>query len=304
MTVTVTLAITTYKSASYLYRTLASTLKQIVPFDQILVIDDCSRDNTKEIVDTFNITFNQNIFFHSLPSNFGGPARSRNLAASLSNCQLITYLDADDILLPSRCLNIKTLYLSQPFDACVCRARYFKIDPNTDTISFKRAFSSRTGFPYLGLPELLNLSLLTPGSSLSFKTSIINQYKFSEDFNIIAGEDREVLLRLAIDLRQILFSNNIDFLYNSGFTGSSFLSDDLHITSPQRTLRIISFLRLNYASLLPIKYYASFDFSQLVALFRLGRYFDFLSYLFSLSPLSTLYLLRVCLSRFSSFLFS
>ena len=192
--------------------------------------------------------------------------------------------------------------MSQPFDACVCRARYFKIDPNTDTISFKRAFSSRTGFPYLGLPELLNLSLLTPGSSLSFKTSIVNQYKFSEDFNIVTGED--VRFSFALLLTRVRFSsNNIDFLYNSGFTGSSFLSDDLHITSPQRTLRIISFLRLNYASLLPIKYYAFFDFSQLVASSVLVDILIFFP-IFSLSPLSHYISSEFVYHAFSSFLFS
>ena len=297
MSVTVSLAITTYKSASYLLRTLSSTLNQIVPFDEILVIDDCSNDNSKQIVDSFNNTFNQKILFHTLPSNFGGPARSRNTALSLSSCQIITYLDADDVLLPSRCLNVKTLYLSQPFDACICRGCFFKIDPSTDSLIRRRAFPPQRVSPYLTLPDLLNLSLLTPGSSLSFRTSTLKSYKFSEDSNIIAGEDREVLIRLAIDSRPIIYTNHIDFLYNSGFINSSFLLDDQHITSPQRSLQIISFLRMNYSFLLPNKYYASFDLSELIALFRLGRYYDFFAYLLTLSPLSILNLARVCLSR-------
>ena len=304
MSVTVSLAITTYKSASYLYRTLSSTLNQIVPFDQIIVVDDCSQDNGQQIIDAFNTTFNQNVIFCSLPSNFGGPARSRNTALSMSHCDLITYLDADDILLPARCLNIKTQFLSQPFDASVCRARIFKVHPHTLTISLKAAFPCRSGSSILHLSDLLDLTLLTPGSSLCFRTSILRLYKFSEDLDIIAGEDREILIRLAIDARLLIYSNDIDFLYNSGFIGTGLLKDKHHITSPTRTLRIISYLRSKFRNLLPANHYTSFDFSHLLALLRLRRYKTAFKFLLSLAPASHLRLAGYFLSRLLSRFFN
>ena len=304
MTVSVTLAITTYNSGSYLHRTLASILDQIVPFDEIFVIDDCSNDNSEDVVNQFNTAFNQSVQFFRLSSNFGGPARSRNLALARSTCHIITYLDADDILLPSRCLNTKIFYLSNHFDAYVCSAQFFKVDSQTNRIVPKGFFPPHTGSPSLQLNDLINLSLLTPGSSLAFRTSTLKRYKFSENPEVIAGEDREVLFRLSIDSCRIIYSNNVDFLYNAGLIGKGLIVDDQHITSPERTLRLLSFYRENFGHLLPRKHYSHFDLSQLIALIRLHRYFDAFSFFNSLSIISILGLVRVLFLRVRIYFFS
>lgn len=293
----VALVITTYESSSYLLRTLLSALHQSAPFDEIIVIDDFSSDHPEYIIAEFNQAFNQKVLFYSLGSNFGGPAKSRNAALDCIDSHLVVYLDADDVLLPHRCLHVKLLYSTQPFDSSICRFQSFIHNDTTNMMFLGKQVPNYHGSQFLSLSTLLDFSLLTPGSSLCFKSSTIRNYLFCEDPEIIAGEDREILLRMSLDELCIIHSNTVDFLYNTGTSSSNLITSDAHITSPRRSLQIAIFLRSRYHDFLKPDQFLSIDFSYAVALFRLGKYLNLFSYLFSL-PFPYLWLLiRLFFSR-------
>jgi glycosyltransferase involved in cell wall biosynthesis len=287
-----------------LLRTLSSVLTQSVPFDEVIVVDDCSNDDSKWIVEDFNRAFKQKIKFFCLSTNFGGPAKSRNLALLHNTSYLISYLDADDLLLSDRCLSLKILFSSQPFDACVSRPHFFQINRKNNTIIVKGARHLTGASSFLTLTDLLDLSLLTPGSSLCFKSSVLSEYQFAEDVDIIAGEDREVLIRMAVDQRHILYSNKVDFLYNSGYVGEGLLASDLHITSATRSLRFLSYYHSKYRNIFTAEQYLYFDFSHMIALIRLHRYYEAVGFLFRFPASHILQLMLVFCRRIRMSLFS
>lgn len=85
-----------YNSAEYIGEALESVFKQTFQDFEIIVVDDGSTDDTKEILgkyrDRIRYYFQQN----------GGPAKARNHGIRLANGEFIAFLDADDIWLPTK----------------------------------------------------------------------------------------------------------------------------------------------------------------------------------------------------------
>lgn len=290
---TIALAVTTYNSSLYLLRTLASSVNQSVPFDEIVVIDDCSSDNPELIVNQFNKSTGSNVRFYALEKNFGGPAKSRNHSAAVLQSDLIAFLDADDILTPDRCLNLKLNFSSQDFDVNICRMQTFKINEHDCSLSLQHKFPIYRGHTYLDLHSLLDFTLLTPGSSLCFRASALREFLFSEDSDIIAGEDREILIRMSLGKCKITYSNSVDVLYNNGLLGANILSSNSHITSPARSLRIAEYYHEHYDNVLHPSLFVHVDLSYLIALFRLKKYFQILAYIKSLPIYASLGIFRI-----------
>jgi teichuronic acid biosynthesis glycosyltransferase TuaG len=82
-----------YNTSKYIYKSIQSVLNQTYKNFELIIIEDKSTDNTKQIINTFNdkrITLIENI------SNLGvGP--SRNVGILRSKGKFVAFLDSDDI---------------------------------------------------------------------------------------------------------------------------------------------------------------------------------------------------------------
>lgn len=96
----VSVVIPTYNSSDYIVETVKSVLAQTWKEIEILIIDDCSSDNTLEKV---NREFGNvdKVIIERLESN-SGAAVARNRGISLSSGRYIAFLDADDTWLPNK----------------------------------------------------------------------------------------------------------------------------------------------------------------------------------------------------------
>ncbi|RYY07197.1 MAG: glycosyltransferase family 2 protein [Sphingobacteriaceae bacterium] len=91
---TIALCIPAYNAEKYLPLLLASAQNQTIPFNEILVYNDCSSDKTAEIAAVFGakvITGNQN----------KGCAFGKNTLAETAQSDWLHFHDADDELLPN-----------------------------------------------------------------------------------------------------------------------------------------------------------------------------------------------------------
>lgn len=97
---TCSLVVTTYNWKEALELVLLSALKQSVLPDEIIVADDGSRDDTKELIESF--AKNSKIpLLHSWQEDDGfRAAQSRNRAIAKSSCEYIVLIDGDMILHP------------------------------------------------------------------------------------------------------------------------------------------------------------------------------------------------------------
>lgn len=81
-----------YNEGKFVGETIKSVLEQSVPVDQIIVIDDCSTDNTGEVARSFGVSVMRP------PKNCGSKATALNFALPHVTCEYTLAIDADTTL--------------------------------------------------------------------------------------------------------------------------------------------------------------------------------------------------------------
>ena len=94
--VTVSVVIPAYNAEACLAATLESVLAQTRPADEIIVIDDGSRDHTAEVARSFGDRIRY------IPQTNGGIAAARNAGVREAKSEWIAFLDHDDLMLPDK----------------------------------------------------------------------------------------------------------------------------------------------------------------------------------------------------------
>ena len=89
-----------YNSAAYIEETIRSVQQQTFTEWEMLIVDDCSSDETCEIVRRISQS-DDRIKLFIQPQNMGAGA-ARTLGMRKASGQYIAYLDADDIWLPEK----------------------------------------------------------------------------------------------------------------------------------------------------------------------------------------------------------
>lgn len=102
----ISVIIPTYNRAGLLERSVQSVLSQTYTNLELLIIDDCSKDNTREIVKSLS---DKRIRYYRNDHNMG-PAASRNRGALLAKGSLIAYQDSDDEWLPDKLMRLMEVW--------------------------------------------------------------------------------------------------------------------------------------------------------------------------------------------------
>lgn len=90
----------TYNCAKFIARTLDSVQAQTYQNWEMIIVDDRSQDNTKEIVEGY-MKNDPRIQYHLLDAN-SGAAVARTTAMSLAKGSYMAFLDSDDIWMPDK----------------------------------------------------------------------------------------------------------------------------------------------------------------------------------------------------------
>lgn len=94
----VSIIMPSYNTASFIEETIQSVLNQTYTNWELIIVDDCSTDNTNEVVDTI-----KDCRIHYLKNEKNsGAAISRNKAFREAKGQWIAYLDSDDLWMPEK----------------------------------------------------------------------------------------------------------------------------------------------------------------------------------------------------------
>lgn len=94
----VSIIMPSFNTANFISLSIASVINQTYTDWELIIVDDCSTDNTKEVVSQFN---DKRIRFYNNLCN-SGAAISRNKAISLAKGEWIAFLDSDDIWHPQK----------------------------------------------------------------------------------------------------------------------------------------------------------------------------------------------------------
>jgi glycosyltransferase involved in cell wall biosynthesis len=93
----VSIIIPTYNRANFIGEAVASALGQDYQSFEVIVVDDGSTDETKDVLATFRDRRLVSVYQEN-----GGRSRARNRAIAMARGEYITFLDSDDYYLPSK----------------------------------------------------------------------------------------------------------------------------------------------------------------------------------------------------------
>lgn len=137
-----------YNASHTLVRTITSVLSQSYSHWEMLIVDDCSTDNTAEIINHFSSIDNRIKSFKTENQSFG-PTTPRNLAIANARGQYIAFLDSDDQWFPTKLEHQLPLF-SKENNVAIVFSDYQKLvdetynaEPNSiirakDSVTFKR----------------------------------------------------------------------------------------------------------------------------------------------------------------------
>jgi len=134
MRVKVSVIIPCYNQGKFLAEAIRSVMEQDYPDKEIIVVNDGSIDNTREVASAFKDT----IVYVEQPNK--GAAAARNVGISVSCGKYIAFLDADDICLPGR-LNKEAAILDQRPEVGLVASDAYLMDEMGNFLGLKSALS-------------------------------------------------------------------------------------------------------------------------------------------------------------------
>lgn len=90
-----------YNAGKYISQTIESVISQTFKDWEMLIIDDCSTDDSEAIIKKYCLKDSRIKYFRT-DSNSGSPALPRNLGIEHAQGKYISFLDSDDIWFPRK----------------------------------------------------------------------------------------------------------------------------------------------------------------------------------------------------------
>ena len=118
-----------YNSEKYVKETIQSVLEQTYQNWELIFVDDCSTDNSLDIVKSFD---DDRIKVYQNESN-SGAAVTRNHALEMAQGKWMAFLDSDDLWTPDKLEKQITFMVNN--DVCFSYSDYEVIDENDNVIS-------------------------------------------------------------------------------------------------------------------------------------------------------------------------
>ena len=109
----ISIAMATYNGAAHIQQQLESFLSQTYPPDEVVVCDDCSTDETIEILESFRENAPFTVAIQRNEKNLG---YTKNFEKALQNCsgELIFLSDQDDVWFPNKVERVTDVFLAHP----------------------------------------------------------------------------------------------------------------------------------------------------------------------------------------------
>ena len=166
-----------YNAAKYIGDTIESVLKQLYNKWEMIIVDDCSNDNTLEIVNKYQEKDTRiKVYKTNTPS--GSPVLPRNIGLSKAQGNYIAFLDADDLWFPEKLQQQISLFNNNK--VAIVFSDYEKMDNN-----------GRLNNRIIHAPKSVDYKTLLKGDVIGTLTAIVDKDKIgsSIQFKNIGAED-------------------------------------------------------------------------------------------------------------------
>jgi len=194
----VTVLMTAYNGGEYLEESVKSILDQTYCNFEFLIVNDCSTDNTLEILESFQ---DERIRIHNNERNVG-QTKSLNLGLKIASGKYIARMDADDIAFPNW-LEHQLKFIEENSECVVVSTKAAVIDSTNRTV---KILNSATSFEDVILKSLIAAPINHVGS-LFQKDIVLGHGGYDESFKI--AQDYELWTRLLRKKHRIVSTDEI-----------------------------------------------------------------------------------------------
>jgi glycosyltransferase involved in cell wall biosynthesis len=213
----VSVIIPSFNASEYIIDTIDSVLDQIYKDIEIIIVDDYSEDNTWSIIKSYRDKYPDLIRIFKNKSK--GACAARNYGFELSKGDYIQYLDADDILHPSKIENQLQLF-KQFGNEIVCSGIWGRFYNSIDTVVWEdQKINKNYDAPVNWLIDSWNGKGMGQTSIwLTHRILIEKAGKWNE--KLLLNQDGEFFLRVLLKAKAIKFCEEAKVYYRSGNTRS------------------------------------------------------------------------------------
>ncbi|MBP6979312.1 MAG: glycosyltransferase family 2 protein [Lentimicrobiaceae bacterium] len=138
----VSIIIPCFNSASFMARAIESSLNQVYPDTEIILVDNNSTDDTPQVMDLYGEKYPGKV--QVLTEKTPGPSAARNCGLRQAKGEWIQFLDSDDELLPDKIQDQVKIIASHPCDLVVGNYSVFRLKK-------KRVDVRASRHPWVGL---------------------------------------------------------------------------------------------------------------------------------------------------------
>jgi glycosyltransferase involved in cell wall biosynthesis len=194
----ISVIIPTYNREGTILRSIYSALNQDYKNIEIIIIDDCSSDDTLEIIRAI-----KDLRLKVIPlKNNRGPSHARNVGISASSGEFVVFLDSDDEWLPF--FIRESLLMINKTSSMMTYAKY-KVNNDRELPTHKELINFNSSNDKLTSLLFGNIIALP---TLMFRRSELVHYN-GFDESLSAYEDYDLLLRILQDRKKIAFLDKV-----------------------------------------------------------------------------------------------
>lgn len=179
----VSIFLPTFNYGHFLTECLESIYSQSYQNFELIIIDNNSTDNTKEIIDRYSNLFKEKLIYNYNSTNLGAePSINKYLPSSKG--EIITFQAADDIWLPTKLSKQVEALLNKEIDLVYSNFYYLNtIDPNhkTEKIAYNDPMPSGDIFEKLLFGNFIGANTVAIKRNALFQTG-----GFMEDYPLLA----------------------------------------------------------------------------------------------------------------------
>ena len=182
----VSIIIPAYNRANTIVRSVNSILNQTYSDIEVIVVDDCSEDGLKKIIEDFNEARLRYVRLNSR----SGACVARNKGVEVSKGEYIAFQDSDDEWTPDKLEVQLNAMIAHDADVCFCRLKRHYIAENAKTILWPKSISNESCF--------MDHVTLRRKSYVSTQTIVAKRCVFDDvmfDPQVVKSQDYDWIIR-------------------------------------------------------------------------------------------------------------
>lgn len=198
-----------YDCENYLNQAIDSVINQCIGFKdnvQLILIDDGSKDSSKEIALKYQDKYPENIIV--LSQEHSGVACARNLGLKHVNGEYINFLDADDYISQNTLLEVSNFFDKNSCDIVAIPVTYFERENGQDFFNYK-----------FDKTEVIDLTSRPNNPQFSISSTFIKSDTITDGFDtdLVCSEDILLLYSILIKNSQLGVVSSPTYFYRKRF---------------------------------------------------------------------------------------